>query len=133
MDGAWLHDLTTSHWVLVVDDNQLVRETVHENLIEFNYKVCSAATSDEALQHLAERRFDVLVVDLMMYPLTGDKLIELATQIQPHLRNIVISGYDQDTFDRFKFPKATVFLPKPFMGVDLDAVLKAVLNGEGVP
>ncbi len=81
--------------VLLVEDNELVRDTFHEVLGQAGHEVVCAGDGEEGLRHLGDgtRRFDVLVADLNMPRLSGRAMIERAREAGLLPRAVlVISG-----------------------------------------
>lgn len=62
--------------VLVVDDDQDIRESLAQILSEEGFDVTSASNGLEALEEIARRTPDVMLLDLMMPVLTGWEVIE---------------------------------------------------------
>jgi CheY-like chemotaxis protein len=62
--------------VLVVDDDQDIRESLAQILTEEGFDVTSASNGLEALEEVARRTPDVMLLDLMMPVLTGWEVIE---------------------------------------------------------
>jgi CheY-like chemotaxis protein len=79
--------------VLVVDDEDLVREASAEMLIDEGYEVLVAASADEALKLLAREPFDIVVSDVRMPRKDGFALAAEARQIWPQLPFVFITGY----------------------------------------
>ena len=80
--------------VLVVDDDEAVRNMVQEGLRRDGFEVVIAATVSDALLHIATQKFDVLLSDLHM-PLPGDgfTLVSAMRHTHPEALTIVLSGY----------------------------------------
>ena len=62
--------------VLVVDDDQDIRESLAQILTEEGFDVTSASNGAEALAEIARRKPDVMLLDLMMPVLTGWEVLE---------------------------------------------------------
>jgi len=62
--------------ILVVDDNEMNREILIERLTERGYDVAEAADGGEALSAIEERRFDLVVLDIMMPGLDGFTVLQ---------------------------------------------------------
>ncbi|HEX9044333.1 MAG TPA: response regulator transcription factor [Candidatus Limnocylindrales bacterium] len=60
-----------SRTILVVDDEETIRETVAESLVLDGYRVVSAATGSEALVRFRENRPDLVILDLMLPEMSG--------------------------------------------------------------
>jgi signal transduction histidine kinase/CheY-like chemotaxis protein len=103
--------------VLVVDDEQVVRELVARLLGEAGYRVSVAGSGKEALA--LDEPFDVLLTDVVMPGLDGPTLAERlgATRV------VYMSGYDQEALITADAP----FLQKPFATDDLLRAVGAVL------
>jgi len=71
-NNAALH----GHSVLVVDDEDSIREIVHEGLSARGMKVEGAASSEEALAHLSTATYDVVLCDFNLPGLKGAELFE---------------------------------------------------------
>jgi PAS domain S-box-containing protein len=83
--------------VLVVDDEDLVREMITEHLEDVGYRVLTAANGSEALALLAAgEAVDVLVTDLSMPGLDGLAVIRAAQERRPGLPAVLLTGYAGD-------------------------------------
>jgi signal transduction histidine kinase/CheY-like chemotaxis protein len=107
--------------VLLVEDDELVRETVSTALGEAGFQIHTAETADEALHRMeAGERFDAVLTDVVM-PGTLDG-IELAQQIQrryPGTGIVIATGYT----DRRVHVPGVRALPKPY---DLSEAVEAL-------
>jgi PAS domain S-box-containing protein len=112
--------------VLLVDDEELVRESTASMLGELGYSVVEADSAEEALRLVGEGlRPDLLVSDHLMPGLSGTDLAVRLRQLRPGLPVLIVSGYaDVDSLAP-AFPR----LAKPFRQADLAACL-AELRGE---
>jgi CheY-like chemotaxis protein len=110
--------------LMIVDDDPEVRVIVAEFLQDFGYNVVEAGGGAEALE-LLEHHPDVrmIITDIRMPDMSGIELADLATQRQSDLKIILISGYfvAQQVQRRF--------LRKPFRMRELEAAVRAELNG----
>ncbi|MET1110130.1 MAG: PAS domain S-box protein [Allosphingosinicella sp.] len=82
--------------VLLVEDNEHVREFAHHLLDELGYKVVSAGSGEEALERLEKERVDLLFSDVVMPGLSGIELARLARQRHPGLPVLLASGYSEE-------------------------------------
>lgn len=114
---------TRSPTILLVDDDEEVRQTSAEMLEELGYVVLQAESGCEALALLETNpQLDVLVTDVRMPGMTGLELSAEARARRRDLRVILISGFFR--------PQALTcrFLQKPFRTHDLDAAIRAELG-----
>lgn len=76
--------------ILVVDDYSAVRETLGHSLERAGYMVFQAASGEEALQILAGRPVDVVVMDLHMPVMSGQTLFHVIIGKWPALKSRVL-------------------------------------------
>jgi PAS domain S-box-containing protein len=82
--------------VLLVEDNDRVREFAESLLAHLDYKVVSAPSGEAALQALASQGVDLLFTDVMMPGMTGVELAERARKLLPDLPVLLASGYCEE-------------------------------------
>src|SRR3954452_21963359 len=81
--------------ILIVDDEQDIRELVSGVLQDEGYSCRTAANSSEALQALADRRPSLVLLDVWLQnsKLDGLQLLEEITGRDPSLQALMISGH----------------------------------------
>ena len=110
--------------ILVVDDDETVRETLADFFDSLGYVVRTAATATAGRQAAAEHAPDVVLVDLRLPDASGLTLLEALRVDDPELGAIVLTGHaDVPTAVRAMQQGALDFLEKP---VDLEALGVAV-------
>lgn len=114
--------------VLVVDDEQSLRDFVRRNLEVRKYQVYTAANGMEALALFNTQTIDLAVVDLMMPHMDGIELIRRIRQVS-YVPIIVLSALDEEE-DRIRALQigADDYLTKPFGIKELLARMEAVLR-----
>ena len=119
--------------VLLVDDEDIVRATLAEELVERGYEVHEAADAAEACGLLRARRFDVLVTDFSMPGETGTALIAAARRIRPGMPALLLTGMVADVaLDRDLTPTdaaLTEILAKPARAADIAARIDHLTAG----
>jgi len=108
--------------ILIVDDEPEVRMVVAEFLEDFGYRVLQADGATQALDRLHDDpAVQLLITDIRMPEMSGIELADLATEQNPRLKVILISGYfvTQQVHRRF--------LRKPFRMKELEAAVRAEL------
>jgi HAMP domain-containing protein/CheY-like chemotaxis protein len=75
--------------LLVIEDNEIERESIVELLRHDDVEVSAVATGGEALERLSEKTFDCCVVDLRLPDMTGFELLE-TMQSNPSLRDLPV-------------------------------------------
>ena len=103
--------------VLVVEDEEIVRELVCDVLAEQGYNVICAADGIEALKVAAD--FDgtihLLVTDVIMPHMNGHELAGKLSSIRPEIKVLYVSGYsDNDIGDHGELDPRFELLQKPF-------------------
>ena len=115
--------------LLIVDDEQALREAIAERLADHGFLVEQAASGEQALQRLAEFAFDILITDLRLPGIDGGKVIDAALERYPEIIAIVITGYGtvKDAVEAIK-QGAADFITKPFQFDALLHVLRSALE-----
>ena len=115
--------------LLLVDDEAALRDVIAERLVEQGFDVTQAESGERALEFLSEFAFDVLVTDLRLPGLDGQRLIEAALERYPGIIAIVVTGYGtvKDAVDALKRGAAD-FVTKPFQFDELIHVLQTALE-----
>ena len=108
---------------LLVDDEELVRMSTADMLIDLGYAVVEAASADEALQ-LVDRGLkpDFLVTDHLMPGMNGAQLARALKADFPELSVLIVSGYAEAEGVDPDLPRLT----KPFRHAELAAKLAAL-------
>lgn len=104
-----------SKHILVVDDEESIRELLAEYLNNCGYEVTCAASGQEALSYYKSNRFDVVVSDLMMGPIDGMELLGEIKKFDPDAVFIMITGFPsiESALEAVK-KGAKDFISKPF-------------------
>ena len=79
--------------ILVVDDEDIVRESLHDWLDGVGYDVAVAASAEEALEILKKKKFNIMIADLIMPGLNGIELMKEAKKIYPTLAAVIITAH----------------------------------------
>ena len=113
--------------ILVVDDDDIIRETLCE-LLSVDHACQTAATAEEALARLESQAFDVVLTDVSMPGLSGLDLLNRVVQLYPGTPVIIVSGLsDQEQAESLIGQGAFDYLLKPFrLEVVEDSVRRAL-------
>ena len=86
-----------SEVILVVEDEDRIREVTTEALRELGYTVFHAASARQALQILKSRpEIGLLFTDIVMPDMKGRRLAEAALKIRPDLKVLYTTGYTRN-------------------------------------
>ena len=113
--------------ILVVDDENYMREIVRHALEDTGFQVEEAADGKAALQMIRRYPYDVIVTDLRMPGSPGEKILEEALSIFPETIVIIMTGFGniQTAVEAIRCG-AYDYLPKPFQ---LDELVMRVEKG----
>ena len=116
--------------VLVVEDDDLVRANVTEQLLSFGYRVTSAASARKALEILESGvAIDLLFSDIVMPDMDGRELAKIVNQTYPGLPILLTSGYTEHLALGFGAASGWHLLSKPYTRRDLAEHLRAAFDG----
>jgi len=112
------HD--ASRTILVVEDDDTVRDLVNEVLKGQGHVTLTARNGGDALQIVRqfEGNIDLLITDMVMRRIDGMMLSKKMKSIRPHIKVMFMSGYGGGMLDDDSL-KDSVFLQKPFLPQDL--------------
>ncbi len=101
--------------VLVVDDELIVRDSIHAWLSDEGYTVEMAAGGREALERLSRERFQLMLLDIKMPGMDGVEVLQKAREIQPELCVVMMTAYATvETAIEAMKAGAREYLLKPF-------------------
>jgi PAS domain S-box-containing protein len=122
----------TSGTVLLVEDEDRVRDAIRRILGDAGYTVLEAFDGDEGLR-IAERydgRIDLLVTDVVMPALSGSELVDRLVPLRPETKVLYVSGYTAENDVSASLTADGVdFLQKPFTEEALREKARSLLEG----
>ncbi|MFH1465035.1 MAG: response regulator [Pseudomonadota bacterium] len=124
--------LARERCVLVVDDEESVREVIREILTRAGYRVLVAADGAEALEIFTALEGEIhgVLLDLTMPRMNGVATFRALRARAPRVRVLLMSGYSEsDSVQRFGEDGLSGFVQKPFAARTLLAALEAGLGG----
>jgi len=117
--------------ILVVEDDQAVRQLTRRVLETAGYAVLEATDSEQALALFREHRgtIQLLITDLVMPRLSGLQLVRQLLASHPGLEVLLISGYSDEMVSRQDgLEERVAFLPKPFTTATLTQKVREILD-----
>lgn len=114
-------------FILIIDDEQSVRETAADILQEEGFGVLSTGDGQSGLEMYREKMADILLVllDLSMPGISGEETFRQLRQLNPDVRVILSSGYNQiEATRRFIGKGLAGFLQKPYNARQLVSEIK---------
>jgi PAS domain S-box-containing protein len=121
-----------SETVLLVEDEESVRQLVRETLEAKGYKVLEADQGDAALRIASTHQgaIDMLITDVVMPGMSGRELARQLSTSHPQTKVLYLSGYTEDAIvHQGVLDPDTAFLQKPFTLQALSRKVREVLSG----
>jgi CheY-like chemotaxis protein len=119
--------------ILIVEDQDAVREIAASVLEKAGYLVMKAEDGSEALRKARAHRgrIDLLLSDVVMPEMSGPEVAERLLRRHPAMKVLFMSGYAGSVVDRFKLEEAGHnVLQKPFTAHDLSRRIREMLDDE---
>jgi DNA-binding NtrC family response regulator len=114
--------------VLVIDDEQIVLDSVSQILIDDNYEVDVSLSGREGLDWAIERPYDIILTDIRMPDIGGMRVLRDIKRVKSSLPVVIITGYatTKSAVQAMKLGAAE-YIEKPFEPEQLlDAVARAL-------
>lgn len=122
-------DVAGSETVLIVEDDELVRDFLRSGLREYGYRVMTAADGASGIEicESGQDAIDVIVADVIMPGMNGSDFMQSALRLQPTALPIYMSGYTDDIALKRGITGSEIpFIRKPF---EIEVLVQAVRNG----
>jgi len=119
--------------VLVVDDEETIREVISSMLNDIGFDVLTASDGLEGVEmyRTHEKNITAVILDMTMPRMGGEDAFTEMCRINPKVKVILSSGYNQqDATSRFAGKGLAGFLQKPYMPIALARTLKQILHEE---
>lgn len=117
--------------VLVIDDEEMVRQSVSDMLIEQGMVVLTAVNGQDGITTYQQHQdiIHLIILDLSMPGLSGEETFHALKAINPAAKILLSSGYDEiQSVDRIRTVEAVGFIQKPYHPNDLFAELQKQLS-----
>lgn len=119
--------------ILVIEDEDQIRESMCNYLSKLGYHVEWATDAADGLRVAARKAFDVLVTDVVMPGMSGVELFSLLSASQTRLKVVFISGHAERVVDYGVTELRGPLLKKPFQLADLANTIRQVLTDNRGP
>jgi PAS domain S-box-containing protein len=115
--------------VLVIDDEETVRNVAAALLRTFGFTVVTASSGAEGIECFRQSAFDLVLLDLTMPGLNGEETLAELRKISPRVRVLLVSGYSEnDRIAQLTASGPLLFLQKPFTRSSLEQKLQEILE-----
>jgi two-component system response regulator HydG len=115
--------------ILVVDNEETTRETLLKILEREGYHVLMANDGQAALEIIKEQRINVVVSDVCMPRMDGNKLLKMAKTIRPEVEVILMTGHGKMEMGIEALKEGAFdFIQKPFTKLALNKTVKQAME-----
>jgi CheY-like chemotaxis protein len=120
--------------MLVVEDEDIMREALHDYFSDAGHAVDTASDGEKALEKVNFEDYNVMIIDLKLPGRDGISVLREAKQKNPHAKVIIITAYPSvETEEKAMHDGALNYLPKPFELDYLETLIKQSYEIEIVP
>ena len=105
--------------ILLAEDDDALRSYLDRALVNAGYEVVAVACGTEALPHLENHFFDLLLSDIVMPEMDGIELAQRCAEISPRTKVMFITGFAAVSLRASKEAPQAKLLSKPFHLRDL--------------
>ena len=119
--------------ILVVDNGETIRETLVKILEREGYNVLTAEDGQAAMEVLKEQKVNVILSDVCMPRMDGNKLLKLAKSILPDVEVILMTGHGKTEMGLEALRAGAFdFIQKPFTKLGLNKTVKQALEKQAM-
>ncbi len=126
---------TVKKQILVVEDNQDLRELIIQMLVFEDYDILTAKDGEEALELISLHRFDLILLDTMMPGISGlEVLTKIRSAKDSQIKNLPVVTVSAksliDDIDAALLAGATSYLVKPFRAAALKTKIQNIFEDQ---
>jgi DNA-binding NtrC family response regulator len=121
--------MKTKTKLLVVDDEEIVRESLCDWLSSVGYKVLTASCTEEALEIIKHKKVKIMIADLIMPGINGIELMKKAREIVPTISTVIITAHGtiQTAITAIR-EGAYDFIEKPFCPEKVELIIRNLVE-----
>lgn len=119
--------------ILVVDDEDIVRESLRDWLDGVGYKVDIAESADKALRIIKQKKIKIMIADLIMPGMNGIELMKKAREIEPTISTVIITAHGtiQTAITAIR-EGAYDYVEKPFCPEKVELLIKNLVEHQNL-
>src|SRR5690242_17572558 len=115
--------------ILVVDDQELMRDSLAGTLARESHEVVAAGDGQTAVQRLTGARFDLLISDLRMPRMGGIELLAEAKKLRPEMPVVLMTAFGEVSSAVEAMKRGAYdYLQKPFDGEAIKLLVDRALE-----
>lgn len=117
--------------VLVVDDDEMVRDLFNDLLKKEKCQVQSVATGEEALEKIEKENFDAVLLDIKLPGMSGLEALKKMKVVKPDLTVVMITGFgfDEELFVKSKEYGCSGYIGKNLPTSEIMNIFRGFLTG----
>jgi DNA-binding NtrC family response regulator len=120
---------TDSEKILVVDDDDTIRDVVSKMLCRLGFEVSSADSAESGLALFHKNKFDLVITDFSMSGMDGINLAYYIKEKSPSTRVVLMTGDEQEVIlSRIRDTAVDQALFKPFTLAEMDVTVQRLLH-----
>jgi two-component system, NtrC family, response regulator AtoC len=115
--------------ILIVDDDEGVRQVLGQSLSGAGYQLSSAESGERAVAAVREEAFDLVILDMVLPRVDGMEVLKEITALRPEMPVVMITGYASvETAIKAMKMGAVDYIVKPFRMEEVDLVIGKALE-----
>lgn len=121
---------TSSHCILLVDDEEMIRDVGRSIIESLGYRVITASNGKEAIEIYRDKSKEIslIIMDMVMPVMDGMTAFREIKRINPDVKVIISSGYSADKTDILEKEGFAGFINKPYRLSDVAEMIRKVLE-----
>jgi DNA-binding NtrC family response regulator len=120
---------TGSEKILVVDDDDSIRDVVSKMLCRLGFKVSSADSAESGLALFFKNKFDLVMTDFSMSGMDGIHLAHYIKEKSPSTQVVLMTGDEKEfIISRIRDTAVDQALFKPFTLAEMDVTVQGLLH-----
>ena len=120
---------TGSEKILVVDDDDTIRDVVSKMLCRLGFEVSSADSAESGLALFFKNKFDLVITDFSMSGMDGINLAYYIKEKSPSTQVVLMTGDDKAVIlSKIKGTAVAKALFKPFTLAEMDVTVQGLLH-----
>ena len=118
-------DIAVDQSILIVDDDQDIRESLRDMLLHEGYSVHLAGTGADAIREVAEAHYGAVILDIGLPDLDGHAVLRAVSQADPQLPVIILTGDGTEHNTIGPMTRgAFAYMVKPYSSAQVKAVIR---------
>jgi CheY-like chemotaxis protein len=124
-------DLACKERILIVDDEEIMRNFLLDVFEEEGYSLDSATDGEEALEKISKNRYQLIITDIRMPRMDGTQVLKKAKELNPEVNVIIITGYASPQAKKeCQRLGAAYYIAKPFQVNQIRALVNKLVRGK---